>query len=94
MSFISKVPLLHVHCNFVIAIGRNFQVHVSSLPTSARPHLEQPLDWDHQGVDKDLIEIAQYMLDWEEKLCGHLGLTAVEISDIKNSHCNNPQLQR
>jgi hypothetical protein len=34
------------------------------------------------------------MLDWEEKLCAHLGLTAVDAHDIKAKHPNNPELQR
>ena len=65
-----------------------FLAHASSLPASALPHLEQQLDWN------DLIEIAHHMLDWEEKLCTHLGLTAVDIHDIKAKHQNNPELQR
>ena len=38
--------------------------------------------------------ICPHMLDWEEKLCTHLGLTAVDIHDIKARHQNNPELQR
>ena len=52
----------------------HFPAYASSLPASALPHLEQQLDWN------DLIEIAHHMLDWEEKLCTHLGLTAVQSS--------------
>ena len=52
----------------------SFSSLCSSLPASALPHLEQQLDWN------DLIEIAHHMLDWEEKLCTHLGLTAVQSS--------------
>ena len=62
--------------------------YASSLPASALPHLDQQLNWT------DLTEIAHHMLDWEEKLCTHLGLTAVDIHDIKAKHQNNPKLQR
>ena len=65
-----------------------------SLPASARPLLEQQLDCDNEGVDKDLIEIAHHMLDWEEKLCSHLGLTLVDVHDIREIHPRNPELQR
>ena len=65
-----------------------FLAHTSSLPASALPHLEQQLDWN------DLIEIAHHMLDWEEKLCTYLGLTAVDIHDIKANHPSNSKLQR
>ena len=71
-----------------------FLAYVSSLPISACPHLEHQLDWDHKGVDRDLNEIALHMLGWEEKLCAHLGLTAVDIYDIKAIHASNPALQR
>ena len=60
-------------CVLVIFIF-HFPAYASSLPASALPHLEQQLDWN------DLIEIAHHMLDWEEKLCTHLGLTAVQSS--------------
>ena len=65
-----------------------------SLPTSARPLLEQQLDWDHEGVDRDLIGIAHHMLDWEEKLCSHLGLTVVDVHDIKEKNSGKPEFQR
>ena len=61
---------------------------MSSLPASARPHLELQLDW------VALCEIAHHMLDWEERLCTHLGLTEVDIHDIKAMPIGNPSLQR
>jgi hypothetical protein len=51
------------------------------------------LDWDNEGVDKDLNMIAEPMLDWE-KLSSHLGLTRANIHDIKKSNINEPELQR
>ena len=56
---------------------------MSSLPACARPHLELQLDWGHEGVEKDLSEIADHMLHWEEKLSTHLELTPTDIHDIK-----------
>ena len=61
---------------------------MSSLPSSARPHLELEVDWGHGGEDKDLSEIADHMLDWEEKLAVSLGLTEEDVQDItKEIHC-------
>ena len=60
----------------------------------AHPHLEWQLDLGHGGVDRDLNEIADHSLDWEEKLSAPLGLTAIDISDIKTIHQNKPALQR
>ena len=67
---------------------------LSSLPLSVHPRLELQLDSDHKGVETDLYQIAHHMIDWEEKLVPHLGLTPVDVSDIKESHSNKPALQR
>ena len=67
---------------------------LSSLPAGARIHLELQLDSDNEGIEKDLFEIAQHMLEWEDKLCVHLGLTKVDIHDIKAMYSGNPSLQR
>ena len=74
--------------------GPDYQSYLSCLPVDAHPHLERQLDWGHGGVDRDLNEIADHSLDWEEKLSVPLGLTATDISDIKTMHQNKPQLQR
>ena len=66
---------------------------MSSLSANARSHLELKLDYDHDGVDKDLYEIAEHMLGWEEKLHTHLGLTEANVHDIK-AVCSTPSLQR
>ena len=71
-----------------------FDTMVSSLPSSASEHLDMKLDWDNEGVNKDLVEIANQMIHWEEKFSTHLDLTAVEIYDIKEGNHNKPKLQR
>ena len=60
---------------------------------SACPHLEQELDWDHEGEDTDLIEIARYMFHWEE-ISTLLGLTDADVFDIKDRYQGKPDLQR
>lgn len=57
------------------------------------PHLENQLDWDND-VDRDLCEIAHYMLNWDTTLAPHLSLTEVNISDIKHKFVIDPELQR
>ena len=64
------------------------------LPTSVHPHLKKQLDWDHEGVDIDLCEIAKKMQDWEQKISAHMNLTRIEINDIKIKYSNQPLLQR
>ena len=69
--------------------GDDLSGYLSSLSDRARSHLNDPVDWNN-----DLIVIAHPMLDWEERLCTHLGLTDVDVHDIKAKHQNNPELQR
>lgn len=63
---------------------------MSSLPACVHPHLEQQLDWDHEGVlvEKDLTAIADHMT---VKISTHLGLTAIDIHEIR---AISPLLQR
>ena len=49
---------------------------LSSLHASALLYLDVQLEWE------DLCEISRHMLNWEVKLCSHLGLTEVDIHDI------------
>ena len=73
--------------------SQDYLAYVSSLPASVHPHLRRQLDWDHKGVDRDLNEIALYMLDWEQKLSVHLELTDVNIYDITRG-TSDLELQR
>ena len=60
----------------------DYSSYVSSLPACVHPLLEQQLDWDHKGVDRDLNTIADHMLDWEKKLSTPMKLTTIEIHDV------------
>ena len=71
----------------------DFSAYMSRLPPNACSHLKLKLDHDHEGVDKDLYEIAEHMLGWDKKLSTHLELTEVDIHDIKAMH-SHPSLQR
>ena len=71
-----------------------FPASMSSLPAGVQPYLDEVLDWDHEGVDKDLMEIAHHMLGWEEQLSSQLGLTQVDIHDINKIYFKQPELQR
>ena len=90
---VSVSPIV-LHGSTLHTTGPDYQSYLSRLPVDAHPHLERQLDWGHEGVDRDLNEIANHSLDWEEKLSVPLGLTATDISDIKTMHQNKPQLQR
>lgn len=72
----------------------DFQSYVSSLPYSARSHLELQLDWDHKGVETDLGEVAFHLVEWEEELLERLELTVIDAHDIKEIYIRRPVLQR
>ena len=71
--------------SIVIIAELNLQGYLSTLPAGARPHLELEVEWG------DIVDIAHHMLGW---LCSHLGLTQVDLHDIKVIHKDNPLLQR
>ena len=79
----SSITNLH---SIYIAVEKDYAWYVSSLPASARSYLDRELDWSHGGVEKDLSEIAEHMLGWDEKLSAHLELTHIDIHDIKETH--------
>ena len=78
---------LNIDCHILLS-------YLSSLPATALAYLEKQLDWDHEGVDQHLNEIADIMIDWEEKLSTFLGLTEVQIHDLKEKYSQKPVLQR
>ena len=65
------------------ASDHQHQHNIRESPSTGR------LDWD-----SNLNKIAHHMLKWEEKLCSPLGLTEIDVHDIKEIHPNKPELQR
>ncbi len=72
---------------------QDIQPYLSSIPACAHSCLELELDWGHDGVERDLSEIADRMINWEEKLYAPLGLTEVDVHDITHGIDSLP-LQR
>ena len=83
-----------IYCILLNAAAPDLQPYLRSLPASVRPFLDKELGWDHEGVERDLCEIADHMSGWEERLSVHLGLTLVDIFDIKLKYPDQPVLQR
>lgn len=80
--------------SFGILSDGGVQDYLSTLPAHVHPLLDQELDYDNEGVERDLTEIAKAMSKWEEQLSTPLELTLVDIDDIKDIYHNNPELQR
>ena len=51
------------------------------IPVHNQCKLDEELDYDND-IDRDLEEIAQYIIDWELNLRGPLGLTREEVHRI------------
>ena len=66
-------------CNVIILITSSF-FHIlqdlAPILINACLYLNLQLEW------ADLCEISCHMLNWEVKMCSHLGLTEVDIHDI------------
>ena len=74
-------------------MDKSYSEYVNLIPLQNRFKLDKTLDYEHNRVEKDLTEIAGFFVDWESK-ASHLGLTNVDISDIKETYRSKPELQR
>ena len=61
--------------------------YLEEIPAHNHHKLDKELDCDNE-VDRDLIEISQYIIEWEEKLRVHLKLTKEEVHRIKQGQEN------
>ncbi len=71
-----------------------YQEHVSSIPAGNRRKLSKKLDFENEGLDVHLGEIADSMINWREKLATPLGLSEAEVHDIIFSNEKQPILQQ
>lgn len=67
--------------------------YVSTIRPSVRHYLENKLDCDSKGVDKDLSKIAEHIPNWKDSLAEKMELTPTEIHDIQ-MESSREQLQR
>ena len=56
---------------------------LARVPEPLRCKLDQRLDEGHEGVSRHLGYIAQNIPEWEGRVADQLGLTEVNIRDIK-----------
>ena len=72
---------------------------IVSIPESSRWKVDREIDFENKGVqgdtvDKHLGRIAAQMIDWEGTIGDNLGLTRVDIANVKEKYPQNPELQR
>ena len=72
---------------------------IISIPESSRWKVDREIDFENKGVqggtvDKHLGRIAAQMINWEGTIGDNLGLTRVDIANVKEKYPQNPELQR
>ena len=67
--------------------------YFNCIPEANRKKLDLKLDSGHGGVQKHLGAIADSMDEWEGGVATALGLTKVDIANIKTEHRDNLNLQ-
>ena len=67
---------------------------LSRVPEILQHKLDEKVDSKHAGVSKDVGYIASRFTEWDGRVADELGLTQVEISDIKKKSNGNPEQQR
>ncbi len=63
-----------------------YQKHVSSIPAGNRRKLSKKLDFENEGLDVHLGEIADSMINWREKLATPLGLSKEDVHAITSDN--------
>ena len=66
--------------------------YASCVPEGNRYKLDKEVDFEHGGVQIDLMQIADFLLNWE-LAAPSLGLSPIEISDVQ-SNDRNAAMQR
>ena len=59
----------------------------------ARNQLDMVIDSENNGVSKHLGRIANAMYEWEGRIADELGLSVVDVAEIKLKHPSNLKLQ-
>ena len=69
------------------------QLLYNSIPLTNRGKLDSKVDAKHGGVQIHLGEIANSMDEWEGSVADALGLTNVDVANIKGRHRDKLSLQ-
>ena len=72
---------------------------LSSVPDADRWKLDQEIDFENrnaigQVIPQHLARIADSMVEWEGVVADHLGLSAADRMDVRETYPNKPGLQR
>ena len=72
---------------------------IASVPAAVQWKLDQEIDFEHKDIRGFMIpqhlgRIADIMLDWEDVVADHLGLSVPDRNDIADKSVDKPKLQR
>ena len=71
----------------------DLETYFASVPEKNRYKLDKKLDFDHDGVQRDLGTITNSMDEWEGNVAEQLQLTRHEIEAIRKKHPGDLPLQ-
>lgn len=77
-----------------MAVPPSLDEVLGAVPGHLKHKLDQILDSGHEDVPLHLGNIADNIPDWQGRVADNLGLTRVEVSDIKRRLKDEPELQR
>ena len=72
---------------------------IASVPAAVQWKLYEEIDFEHKDIRGSVIpqylgRIADIMLDWEDVVADHLGLSVPDRNDIADKSVDKPKLQR
>ena len=71
----------------------DLETYFASVPEKKRIKLDKKLDFDHDGVQRDLGTITNSMDEWEGNVAEQLQLTRPEIESIRTKYPGDLPLQ-
>ena len=63
---------------------------MSKLSAKAQYHLSSALDWNTKGVNKDLDDLADFMVNLEQ-ITSALNIPEVCVQDLQKNYCHEDQ---
>ena len=71
----------------------DLETYFASVPEKKRIKLDKKLDFDHDGVQRDIGTITNSMDEWEGNVAEQLQLTRHEIEAIRKKYPGDLSLQ-
>ena len=89
----------HKYAPAKMSRARTLSDIIASVPAAVRWKLDEEIDFEHRDgrgliIHKHLGRIADVILDWQDVVADHLGLSDTDRNDIVERYRDKPKLQR